>query len=77
MELLDILEQRVTDLLTEITALREENRRLHEDAAVARRHAEGMAELQQTLEHERGLREQALARVDALLRRIQEGLGQP
>lgn len=74
MELLDLLEQRVSDLLDEMVSLRVENRRLREDVAASQHKTIEIAELQQKLEQERQVREQALSRVDALLRRIQDGL---
>lgn len=76
MELLDLLEQRVDALLTEMTALREENRRLREDAEAGRQRIGEIRALQEELARERQVREQALTRVDALLHRIQTSLGE-
>lgn len=74
MELLDILEQRVADLVNEILSLREENRRLRDDAANAWHQMNELGDLQQELEQERQLREESLGRVNNLLQRIQERL---
>lgn len=74
MELLDLLEQRVGSLLDEATALRAENRRLREDVAAGQQRIEEIRALQEALAQEKQVREQALSRVDALLRRIQGNL---
>lgn len=74
MELLDLLEQRVGSLLDEVTALRAENRRLREDVAAGQHRVEEIRVLQEELAQEKQVREQALTRVDALLRRIQGSL---
>lgn len=74
MELLDLLEQRVGSLLDEVTALRAENRRLREDVAAGQHKVEEIRVLQEELAQEKQVREQALTRVDALLRRIQGSL---
>ena len=74
MELLDLLERRVDDLLAEITALRAENRRLRENAVAEQHRFEEIAALTQQLEQEKLIREEALARVKALLSRIEGSL---
>ena len=74
MELLDLLERRVDDLLAEITALRAENRRLRENAVAEQHRFEEIAALPQQLEQEKLIREEALARVKALLSRIEGSL---
>ena len=74
MELLDLLEQRVDELLNEVTALRAENRRLQEEVAAGQQRIEEIRALQDALAQEKQVREQALTRVDALLRRIQGSL---
>lgn len=75
MELLDLLEQRVGELLEEVLALRDENRRLREDVATGQHRLEEISALQDELAREKQIREQALTRVDGLLRRIQTSLG--
>lgn len=77
MELLDLLEQRVDSLLGEALALRAENRRLREETAAARHKDEEIRALRDEAARERQVREQALARVDSLLRRIQSHLESP
>lgn len=74
MELLDLLEQRVESLLGEAAALRAENRRLREELAAGQHKDEEICALQDEVTREKQVREQALARVDALLRRIQSHL---
>lgn len=74
MELLDLLEQRVESLLDGMTALRAENRRLREELAAARHKDEEICALRDEVARERQVREQALARVDALLSRIKSHL---
>lgn len=74
MELLDLLEQRVGVLLDEVTALRAENRRLREELAAGQHKDEEIRALRDEVTQEKQVREQALTRVDALLRRIQSHL---
>jgi cell division septum initiation protein DivIVA len=76
MELLDLLERRVDDLLTEIVALRAENRRLRENAVAGQHKIEEIASLQQQLEQVKQIRGQMLARLDALLNRIEDSSGE-
>jgi cell division protein ZapB len=72
MELLDLLENRVESLVTEIEFLRKENVKLRDDATA------GIAVLteennylKQALEEEQKLKAAVLKRVDGLLSRIQ------
>ncbi|MCH5277248.1 MAG: cell division protein ZapB [Desulfovibrionaceae bacterium] len=74
MELLDLLEQRVDSLLGEAAALRAENRRLREELAAASHKDEEIWALQDEVAREKQVRDQALARVNALLSRIQSHL---
>lgn len=74
MELLDLLEQRVGELLDEVLALRDENRCLREDVAMGQHRLMEITALQDELAREKQIREQALMRVDGLLRRIQTSL---
>lgn len=74
MELLDLLEQRVGSLLDEVAALRVENRRLREEVAAGQHKDEEIRALRDEAAQEKQVREQALTRVDALLRRIQSHL---
>ena len=74
MELLDLLEQRVESLLDEAAALRVENRRLREEVAAGQHKDEEIRALRDEVAQEKQVREQALTRVDALLRRIQSHL---
>ncbi len=74
MELLDLLEQRVGSLLDEVAALRVENRRLREEVAAGQHKDEEIRALRDEVAQEKQVREQALTRVDALLRRIQSHL---
>lgn len=71
MELLDLLERRVESLLDEGAALRAENRRLREEVAAGQHKDEEIRVLRDEVAQEKQVREQALMRVDALLRRIQ------
>ena len=74
MELLDLLEQRVGSLLDEVAALRVENRRLREEVAAGQHKDEEIRALRDEAAQEKQVREQALMRVDAMLRRIQSHL---
>ena len=78
MEKLDLLEQQIDNLIQELSRLREENhslreegKRLHEDLELGQMASE---ELQEQLNHERGVREEALNKMDILLSRIQTNL---
>lgn len=76
MELLDLLEARVSELLTQADGLRAENARLAAQAAheAARRQAlqdENQA-LQATLHQEQRLRDAVLERIDTLLERLKD-----
>lgn len=75
MELFDLLETRVADLLKQIDALREENRTLHETAVGLAELREENRALQEALEQERRTREQIDGRIDVLLARIRESMG--
>ncbi len=74
MEQFDLLEQRVGDLLTALHSLREENRKLQEEAASGYRLLEENLRLQDELKQQQQVREEALARVDALVERLTQGL---
>jgi cell division protein ZapB len=70
-ELLDLLEERVTSLLGEVDAVRQENTRLRQDLTEkAGLLAEENATLKEALAQERNARESAANRIDALLQRL-------
>ena len=73
MELLELLEQRVEALLTEVDGLRDENRRLHAELATLQHSVEDADELRRQLAQEQ-VRADALDRVDRLLKRIEGSL---
>ena len=74
MELLELLEQRVEALLTEVDGLRDENRRLHAELATLQHCVEDADELRRQLAQEQEVRADALDRVDRLLKRIEGSL---
>ena len=70
-ELLDLLEERVTSLLEETDALRQENTQLQRDLAEKTGSlAEENSALREALAQERTARETAASRIDALLQRL-------
>ena len=70
-ELLDLLEERVTSLLEETHALKQENARLRRELVEKTGPlAEENAALQEALAQERNARETAANRIDALLQRL-------
>jgi cell division protein ZapB len=72
MELLDLLENRVDSLITEIEFLRKENTKLREDASAGLAMlTEENGYLKQALEEEQRLKDAVLKRVDGLLTRLQ------
>jgi len=79
MELLDLLENRVDSLVTEIEFLRKENAKLREDSSSGLTVlAEENNYLKQALEEEQQLKDAVLKRVDGLLSRLQGvALGKP
>ena len=77
MELLDLLEQRVSALLVRLAALSAENDSLKQDQA---RELSALADentaLRDELEKERARNNTALTRIEALVERIKEQTGQ-
>ena len=71
MELLELLEQRVEALLSEVEGLRDENCLLLVEVATLQHKVEDTAELRRQLAQEQEVRADALARVDKLLKRIE------
>ncbi len=71
MELLELLEQRVEALLSEVEGLRDENCLLLEEVATLQHKVEDTDELRRQLAQEQEVRADALARVDKLLKRIE------
>ena len=71
MELLELLEQRVEALLSEVEGLRDENCLLLEEVATLQHKVEDTDELRRQLAQEQEVRADALARVDNLLKRIE------
>ena len=76
MEILDKLEQRITELLAAFARLKAENARIRAEATTA---GAGMRELEEenrrlraSLAQEEGRRSEAVKRLDALLRKIEE-----
>lgn len=74
MELLELLEQRVEALLSEVEGLRDENCLLLEEVATLQHKVEDTDELRRQLAQEQEVRADALARVDKLLKRIEGAL---
>ena len=75
MELLELLEQRVEAMLSEIDGLRAENRRLQEQVATLQHSVEEAEEAQLQLEQDHeDMKAEALSRVDRLLKRIEGSL---
>lgn len=74
MELLELLEQRVEALLSEVESLRDENCLLLEEVATLQHKVEDTDELRRQLAQEQEVRADALNRVDALLKRIEGAL---
>ena len=76
MELIDLLETRVTALLSQLETLREENRRLREEVEGGLSAlAEENRALREALEEERTVKDTVLARIDALLLRLKDQTG--
>lgn len=76
MELLDLLENRVTSLLAQLESLREENRTLREEvdnglAALA----EENRTLKEALGQERSVKDAVLGRIDSLLTTLKDKTG--
>ena len=71
MELLELLEQRVEALLSQVEGLRDENCLLLEEVATLQHKVEDTDELRRQLAQEQEVRADALARVDKLLKRIE------
>lgn len=74
MELMDLLEQRVSLLLAEVGNLRHENAQLKQKVAERNSKLDEINELQEQLMQEKQIRDQSLARIESLLQRIQGGL---
>lgn len=74
MELLELLEQRVEALLSEVESLRDENCLLLEEVATLQHKVEDTDELRRQLAQEQEVRADALNRVDTLLKRIEGAL---
>lgn len=76
MELIDLLETRVTALLSQLETLREENRRLREEVEGG---LSALAEenriLKEALDEERTVKDAVLTRIDALLLRLKDQTG--
>lgn len=75
MEILDALEQKVTELLDEVVALRKRNAQLEalaEGATADQGNGEELARLEEDLRQERDLREAVSKRVDTLVRHLEE-----
>ncbi len=76
MELIDLLETRVTALLSQLETLREENRSLREEVEGGLSAlAEENRALREALEEERTVKDTVLARIDALLLRLKDQTG--
>ena len=76
MELLDLLENRVTSLFTQLETLREENRRLREEVESGLSTlAEENRTLKENLDEERRVKDNVLNRIDALLLRLKDQPG--
>ena len=77
MELLDLLEQRVSTLVTDMELLRKENDKLREEASVGLAAlAEENAFLKHALEEEQQIKDAVLKRIDGLLQRLQDVAGE-
>ena len=78
MEKLELLAQRIDSLIQELDRLREENHQLREEGNRLREDLElgqmASEELQEQLNRERSVRDEACNRVDALISRIQSTL---
>lgn len=78
MEKLELLAQRIDSLIQELNRLRVENHDLREEGKRIREDLElsqlSVEDLQEQLTRERGVREDALTKVDALIGRIQSTL---
>ena len=78
MEKLDLLAQRIDSLIQELDRLRAENHQLREEGNRLREDLElgqmASEELQEQLNRERSVRDEACSRVDALISRIQSTL---
>lgn len=76
MELIDLLETRVTALLSQLETLREENSRLREEVEGG---LSALVEenriLKEALEEERTVKDAVLTRIDALLLRLRDQTG--
>ena len=75
MEILDALEQKVTELLKEIADLRKRNAQLEamsSNATAGQGSGEELARLEESLRQERELREAVLKRVNTLVRHLEE-----
>lgn len=73
MEVLDALERKVAELLTEVSALRKRNAELEDIGAAAGQNESGrIAGLEEALRQERELREAVLQRISVLLRRLED-----
>lgn len=76
MEILDALEQKVTELLKEVAALRERNTELENIITSPVQADDGendkIAKLEAALLHEQKLREAVLEKVSALVKRLEE-----
>lgn len=73
--LLESLEGRINDLLGQMAALREENHALKETAIGLAELREENRALHETLEQERRLHAEVESRIDGLLSRLSEQLG--
>lgn len=78
MEKLDLLAQRIDNLIQELNRLRDENHQLREEGKRLREDLElgqmASEELQEQLNRERNVRDEACTRMDDLLNRIQNTL---
>ncbi|WP_353115669.1 cell division protein ZapB [Nitratidesulfovibrio sp.] len=76
MELIDLLETRVTALLSQLETLREENSRLREEVEGGLSTlVEENRILKEALEEERTVKDAVLTRIDALLLRLRDQTG--
>jgi len=80
MEKLDLLAQRIDGLIQELNRLREENHFLREEGQHQREEVELRQlladEAQENLSREQAARAEAVARIDALIERIQNAMPQ-
>ncbi len=76
MELLDLLENRVTGLMAEVDRLRAENSRLREDVVTAESllatSEEEKRALKESLTQEQQVKDAVLQRIDGLLQRLKD-----